>query len=110
MRENGLIQGRLEGNVRLELEVIRKTLANSQASKEACVLKEQKGKKKKKNQTTGGFSFNKPRRGRARASDARQLAAVCSVCHKAVDHKRGATHNKHISSTIWKKSFFRVKQ
>lgn len=48
MRENGLIQGRLEGNVRLELEVIRKTLANSQASKEACVLKEQKGKKKKK--------------------------------------------------------------
>ena len=35
MRENGLIQGRLEGNVRLELEVIRKTLANSQASKEA---------------------------------------------------------------------------
>lgn len=68
MRENGLIQGRLEGNVRLELEVIRKTLANSQASKEACVLKEQKGKKKKKNQTTGGFSFNKPRRGRARAT------------------------------------------
>ena len=44
-RENGLIQGRLEGSVRLELEVIRKTLANFHASKKTRVLKEQKGVK-----------------------------------------------------------------
>lgn len=56
-RENGLIQGRLEGSVRLELEVIRETLANFHASKKRRVLKKQRGK----NQTTGGFSFKKVR-------------------------------------------------
>lgn len=48
-RENGLIQGRLEGNVRLELELVRKTLANFHASKKRRVLKKQRDE----NQMTG---------------------------------------------------------
>lgn len=43
-RENGSIQERLEGNVRLQERVIRKTLAKFDTSKKMRVLKEQTGK------------------------------------------------------------------
>ena len=107
MRENGLIQGRLEGNIRSELEVIRKNISKLSGIKGSVSFEGTKGlKKKKKIRRQEDLVSIKPRARKSQAGDARQLAAVCSACHKAADHKRGAAHNKHIFSTIWKKSFF----
>ena len=48
MRENGLIQGRLEGNVRSELEVIRKNISKLSGIKGSVSFEGTKGLKKKK--------------------------------------------------------------